>query len=200
MPLVSAPPVIVRGGGLASYGLRGQDNMEDTFFIHESLDVVGGGGSAATRAYGRVHVYGVADGHAGPGAAVFVQDHFVQTLLSVLEEGEAQAQEVQESQVAGGDSGGAAGGTNDSDTHKKNKKKQKKPITMPDALREAFLRVDAAFVQWAAENDDASGCALVVCVVVGGTIYVANAGDCRAVVGRKECVLRSGLTRKAPER
>ena len=137
---------VVRGGGLASFGLRGEDNMEDTFFVFESLDT-----ATSSTGYGSAHIYGVADGHAGPGAAVFVQANFVDTLLSVLEEAQAKGEET----------------------------------TMPAALTEAFLRVDAAFVKWAKENDDSSGCALVVCVVIGGTVYVANAGDCRAVVSRK---------------
>lgn len=137
---------VVRGGGLASFGLRGEDNMEDTFFVFESLDT-----ATSSTGYGSAHIYGVADGHAGPGAAVFVQANFVDTLLSVLEEAQTKGEE----------------------------------MTMPAALRETFLRIDAAFVKWAKDNDDSSGCALVVCVVVGGTVYVANAGDCRAVVSRK---------------
>ena len=64
-------------------------------------------------------------------------------------------------------------------------------LAMTDALRAAFLRVDHDFGVWAQENGDTSGCALIVCVVVDGTVYVANAGDCRAVLGRKEYVVRT---------
>ena len=138
---------IVRGGGLASYGLRGADNMEDAFFINESLDQT----FVASQGYGAAHIYGVADGHAGPGAAVFVQDHFVDTLLAIL--------------IAG---------------------QKENTVTMQEALTAAFVQIDHDFVEWAKANGDSSGCALIVCVVVDGTVYIANAGDCRAVIGRKE--------------
>jgi hypothetical protein len=51
----------VWGGGAATCGRRGHDCMEDTHFCYHELDILGNGT--------RVFMFGVFDGHGGPGAA-----------------------------------------------------------------------------------------------------------------------------------
>ena len=52
----------VWGGGAATCGRRGHDCMEDTHFCYHDLNIFGNGT--------RVFMFGVFDGHGGPGAAV----------------------------------------------------------------------------------------------------------------------------------
>lgn len=57
---------------------------------------------------------------------------------------------------------------------------------MPGALAWAFQETDRLFhEQCAREPLDHSGSTALVAVVAGPTVYVANAGDSRAVVGRR---------------
>jgi hypothetical protein len=51
----------VWGGGAATCGRRGQDCMEDTHFCYHGLEIFGNGSP--------VSMFGVFDGHGGPGAA-----------------------------------------------------------------------------------------------------------------------------------
>lgn len=52
------------------------------------------------------------------------------------------------------------------------------------ALREAFLQTDAEFRAWAMENDNISGSTGLVVLFRNKDLYVANSGDCRAVLCR----------------
>lgn len=53
-----------------------------------------------------------------------------------------------------------------------------------EALYEAFLETDARFLTPSAGQQSTSGCAAVVLLSVGGLLWCANAGDCRAVLSR----------------
>jgi protein phosphatase 2C family protein 2/3 len=52
------------------------------------------------------------------------------------------------------------------------------------ALKEAFFRTDQDFYD-AAEPGESSGSTGLAACVIGGKLYIANAGDCRAVLSRK---------------
>ena len=51
------------------------------------------------------------------------------------------------------------------------------------ALKEAFLRTDEDF--YGAAPGETSGSTGLAACVIGGKLYIANAGDCRAVLSRK---------------
>eukprot|EP00727_Mastigamoeba_balamuthi_P000091 m51a1_g10079 hypothetical protein (744) ;mRNA; r:47178-51075 len=62
--------------------------------------------------------------------------------------------------------------------------------TIPSALRKAFLLTDRDFfLECAADPEKAlgaaSGCCALLVAFVGPAVYVANAGDCRCVLGRR---------------
>ena len=58
-------------------------------------------------------------------------------------------------------------------------------ISNPElALKEAFYRTDEDFYATAGPSDTSGSTGLAACVI-GGKLYIANAGDCRAVLSRK---------------
>jgi serine/threonine protein phosphatase PrpC len=61
---------------------------------------------------------------------------------------------------------------------------------MPQALKDAFLRTDADFLQQAMRSerkkDSLVGSAAVVVMATGHQLIMAHAGDCRAVLVRRE--------------
>lgn len=57
--------------------------------------------------------------------------------------------------------------------------------TPESALVHAFEDVDAAFLKAAAVTEE-SGCTALAALVVDSTLFVANAGDCRCVLSRKD--------------
>ncbi|CAL9760794.1 unnamed protein product [Musa acuminata subsp. burmannicoides] len=58
------------------------------------------------------------------------------------------------------------------------------PSCMEEAIKSAFLRADYAFAD-ACALDITSGTTVLTALIFGRTMYVANAGDCRAVLGRR---------------
>mmetsp|Transcript_561 Transcript_561/g.1674 ORF Transcript_561/g.1674 Transcript_561/m.1674 type:complete len:329 (+) Transcript_561:344-1330(+) len=91
-----------------------------------------------------VGFFGVFDGHGGPGAAAFVQEHLWETLKS--------------------------NHNFDSD--------------IKQALVEAFLETDKAYLADEANSNKDDGCTAVAAVLIGDQLVVANVGDSRAVLSR----------------
>ncbi|KAI4336687.1 hypothetical protein L6164_015182 [Bauhinia variegata] len=58
------------------------------------------------------------------------------------------------------------------------------PTCMEKAIRSAFLKADYAFAD-ASPLDISSGTTALTALVFGRTLIIANAGDCRAVLGRR---------------
>lgn len=58
------------------------------------------------------------------------------------------------------------------------------PICVEKALKSAFLKADYAFSD-ASTLDSSSGTTALTALILGRTLIVANAGDCRAVLGRR---------------
>ncbi|XP_074581611.1 protein kinase and PP2C-like domain-containing protein [Curcuma longa] len=65
-----------------------------------------------------------------------------------------------------------------------------------DSLTEAFIKTDLAFrdeltfhlnSRKATQKDWHPGCTAITALISGNKIYVANAGDCRAIISRKGC-------------
>ncbi len=57
------------------------------------------------------------------------------------------------------------------------------------ALEAAFVQTDTEFRKWAMDNENISGTTALVCLFRNREVFVANAGDCRAVLSRgKEAV------------
>eukprot|EP01091_Cochliopodium_minus_P013130 TRINITY_DN4146_c0_g1_i1.p1 TRINITY_DN4146_c0_g1~~TRINITY_DN4146_c0_g1_i1.p1 ORF type:complete len:361 (-),score=50.97 TRINITY_DN4146_c0_g1_i1:25-1107(-) len=50
------------------------------------------------------------------------------------------------------------------------------------ALEESFEKTDGEFRKWAVFNDDISGSTAILAMIKGDQLYVANCGDCRAVL------------------
>ncbi|KAL3498311.1 hypothetical protein ACH5RR_041043 [Cinchona calisaya] len=60
------------------------------------------------------------------------------------------------------------------------------PCEIERAISSAFLQTDTAFVEACSLDDDlASGTTALVALVIGSSLVVANAGDCRAVLCRR---------------
>ena len=53
------------------------------------------------------------------------------------------------------------------------------------SLLEAFATVDEAFAEIADRNESKAGCTALACLVRDNTLWVANAGDCRAVISSR---------------
>uniref|UniRef100_A0A2C9U0R7 protein-serine/threonine phosphatase n=2 Tax=Manihot esculenta TaxID=3983 RepID=A0A2C9U0R7_MANES len=58
------------------------------------------------------------------------------------------------------------------------------PICMEKAIKSAFVKADYAFAD-DSELDISSGTTALTAIIFGRTLIVANAGDCRAVLGRR---------------
>ncbi|KAJ9165840.1 hypothetical protein P3X46_020666 [Hevea brasiliensis] len=58
------------------------------------------------------------------------------------------------------------------------------PICMEKAIRSAFVKADYAFAD-DSELDISSGTTALTALIFGRTLIIANAGDCRAVLGRR---------------
>ncbi|XVF63512.1 hypothetical protein PTKIN_Ptkin09bG0092500 [Pterospermum kingtungense] len=58
------------------------------------------------------------------------------------------------------------------------------PICVEKAIKGAFLKADYAFAD-ASSLDISSGTTALTALILGRTLIVANAGDCRAVLGRR---------------
>lgn len=58
------------------------------------------------------------------------------------------------------------------------------PISIEKAIESAFVRADHAFAD-ACSLDSSSGTTALTAIVFGRTLHIANAGDCRAVLGRR---------------
>jgi serine/threonine protein phosphatase PrpC/serine/threonine protein kinase len=65
--------------------------------------------------------------------------------------------------------------------------------TPDSALSRAFQDTDAAFLR-ATPSSEQSGCTALAALIVNSTLYVANAGDCRCVLGHADASARQ-LTR-----
>lgn len=61
----------------------------------------------------------------------------------------------------------------------------KNPILLQEALKQAFLDIDAALrtYQWTINKQDQSGCTSVTAMITPNFIICANAGDSRCVMG-----------------
>ncbi|KAH7430032.1 hypothetical protein KP509_09G079600 [Ceratopteris richardii] len=60
------------------------------------------------------------------------------------------------------------------------------PIAIEEAVQHAFLETDAAFAEACSANKSlSSGTTAITVLILGREIFVANAGDCRAVLCRK---------------
>ena len=60
-----------------------------------------------------------------------------------------------------------------------------RPEATPEsALVHAFEDIDLAFLHLPSLADDRSGCTALAALLVGSSLYVANAGDCRCVLGK----------------
>ncbi|XP_039134939.1 probable protein phosphatase 2C 47 [Dioscorea cayenensis subsp. rotundata] len=58
------------------------------------------------------------------------------------------------------------------------------PICIDKAMKSAFVRADHAFAD-AHSLDSSSGTTALTALIFGRTMHIANAGDCRAVLGRR---------------
>ncbi|XP_039050232.1 probable protein phosphatase 2C 27 [Hibiscus syriacus] len=58
------------------------------------------------------------------------------------------------------------------------------PICVEKAIKSAFLRADYSFAD-ASSLDISSGTTALIAFIFGRTLIIANAGDCRAVLGRR---------------
>ncbi|WOL17252.1 putative protein phosphatase 2C 27 [Canna indica] len=58
------------------------------------------------------------------------------------------------------------------------------PCRMDEAIRSAFLRADYAFAD-TCSLDITSGTTALAALIFGRTLFIANAGDCRAVLGKR---------------
>ncbi len=63
---------------------------------------------------------------------------------------------------------------------------QFKEHNLKAALEGAFLQTDTEFRKWAMDNENISGTTALVCLFRGKELFVANAGDCRAVLSRNK--------------
>ena len=170
LPRIESATRPFRPGAFATCGARGADKMEDRHVVQRDVGGIAG-----------AHVVAVFDGHRGFECAEFAKNRFVDALVArfarrVRDEDASSATNAEPSEDA-----------------------------PAEALREAFLDVHAAFcaaherasATADAENADAShasasarrrfpGCAATAALVWGDYLYVANAGDCRAVLCRDD--------------
>lgn len=58
------------------------------------------------------------------------------------------------------------------------------PMCLEEAIKSAFLKADYAFAD-SSSLDISSGTTALTTLIFGGTMIIANAGDCRAVLGRR---------------
>lgn len=58
------------------------------------------------------------------------------------------------------------------------------PVCVKKAIKSAFLRADSAFAN-AGSFDSSSGTTVLTALICGRTMVIANAGDCRAVLGKR---------------
>lgn len=58
------------------------------------------------------------------------------------------------------------------------------PICLEEAIKSAFVKADYAFAD-ASALDISSGTTALTAIIFGRTLIIANAGDCRAVLGRR---------------
>lgn len=149
-------------------------------------------------------VFALYDGHAGRGAVDFALQHMNRLLVSVTgADARAAALQLQRSgnSTTGSSSGTSslststsqmlpAGGALDDDdspplTPKVSGSHEPLLLTRPAlALRTAFVQCDAKFREAACEAGDVSGTTAIVAVLRARRLFVANAGDSRAVLCR----------------
>ena len=67
------------------------------------------------------------------------------------------------------------------------------------ALEAAFVQTDTEFRKWAVENENISGTTALVCLFRNREVFVANAGDCRAVLSRGKTAVNLSVDHK-PQR
>ncbi|KAJ6817992.1 putative protein phosphatase 2C 47 [Iris pallida] len=58
-------------------------------------------------------------------------------------------------------------------------------VSMEKAMKSAFLRTDHAFADASSSLDSSSGTTALTAIIFGRSMHVANAGDCRAILGRR---------------
>uniref|UniRef100_A0A1D1ZKF0 protein-serine/threonine phosphatase n=1 Tax=Anthurium amnicola TaxID=1678845 RepID=A0A1D1ZKF0_9ARAE len=58
------------------------------------------------------------------------------------------------------------------------------PASVENAIRSAFVKADHAFAD-AQSLDSSSGTTALTALIFGSTMHIANAGDCRAVLGKR---------------
>ena len=165
--------------------------MEDTHFVYHSVRVGGrqgegisgedGGGGAHED---EVHMFGVFDGHGGAGAAKHCSQTMPWEVAAALHE------QRQRQDGAGDEPATAAAGEPSSSSEG--------DVDVAAALRLAFVRVEAAWMDMAGRTGDEAGATALLALVVvpaGGSrqnknlqeaprLWVANAGDCRCVLSR----------------
>nr|QMS43717.1 protein phosphatase 2C [Betula platyphylla] len=59
------------------------------------------------------------------------------------------------------------------------------PICLNEAIKSAFLKADHAFAD-AASLDKSSGTTALTALIIGRMMLIANAGDCRVVLGKRD--------------
>ena len=178
LPRASPPPPAragVRGKGEATAGRRGAKAMEDRMVALHALELRGGaaGDAEALRplhaaehlaAPGRVHLFAVFDGHGGAAAAHLAAEGLHREMLLALA---AEQQQQQQREHEGGPLASVAEGSGVCGVAQR-------------ALTRVFAALDAEIV--------ASGCGggttALVALIIDATVFIANAGDCRAVLRR----------------
>ena len=165
--------------------------MEDTHFVYHSVRVGGrqgecisgedGGGGADQE---EVHMFGVFDGHGGAGAAKHCSQTMPWEVAAALHEQRQRQDGAEGGPVTAAARGPGSSGEGD--------------VDVAAALRLAFGRVEAAWMDMAGRTGDEAGATALLALVVvpaGGSrqnknlqeaprLWVANAGDCRCVLSR----------------
>ncbi|CAN6357910.1 unnamed protein product [Urochloa humidicola] len=151
-----ATEVEVQGEGFCLASRRGvRHPMEDGYSVINENTNIGGGEGSHQLAF-----YGVYDGHGGRAAVDFVADKLGKNVVAAL----------------------AAATT-------ASRRQQSAPSPQSDddedevvaAIRAAYLTTDSEFLSQGVRG----GACAATAVVKGGDLYVANVGDCRAVLGSR---------------
>jgi protein phosphatase 1L len=134
--------------------------------------------SAAADALGLVNFFAVYDGHGGKLAAQYVHKHLVSHIVSALEHNAAG--ELAHA-AGGGDGGGGASAASAT-------------AVLNKSVREGFLVADDTFIRGAAKLGLSDGSTAIAALLQrDGTLTVANVGDSRCALVRKDgsCVALS---------
>ncbi|CAN6349195.1 unnamed protein product [Urochloa humidicola] len=152
-----ATEVELQGEGFCLASRRGvRHAMEDGYSVIDENTNIGGGDASRQLAF-----YGVYDGHGGRAAVDFVADKLGKNVIASLT---AAASTASRQQSAVSPPPPQSGDDEDE---------------VVAAIRAAYLTTDSEFLSQGLRG----GACAATAVVKGGDLYVANVGDCRAVLG-----------------